>query len=127
MIVNVSYTNAALHEAARFIWENNQSVTKWPSAPTSVFDVMTNIQETIRRGALNNAKVILKEKQLKTELFDEWTGFIGTGGYYISYELEESGEDDEIRIGATILVDPAVSHPHPGYVVEFVDEIEENV
>lgn len=123
MIVNVSYPNAALHEAARFIWESNASVTRWPSNPTSVFDVMKDIREMIRRGALSNAKVILKEKQLKVDLPDEWTSFTGTGGYYISYELEDSN-DKEITIGATILVDPAVSHPHPGYTTEFVDEIE---
>jgi hypothetical protein len=126
MIVNVSYPLAALHEAAAFIWEKNTSVTKWPSEPQNVFDVMKSIQEMIRRGAMNNAKVIIKEKQLKVELPDEWHSFTGTGGYYISYELVDS-DDEEITIGATILVDPAVSCPNPGYVTEFIDEIVEEV
>ncbi len=126
MIVNVSYPLAALHEASKFIWENNTSVTNWPSKPKNVFDVMKNIQETIRRGALSNAKVILKEKQLKVELNDEWSGFIGTGGYYISFELVDS-DDTEITIGAAILVDPSVSNPNPGFVTEFVDDIAENI
>jgi len=125
MIVNVSYPSAALHEAAKFIWENNTSVKIWPSKPKDVFDVMRNIQDMIRRGALENAKVIIREKQLKVDLSEDWCSFNGTGGYYISYELDDSN-DKEITIGATILVDPAVSSPYPGYTIEFIDEIVEN-
>lgn len=126
MIVNVSYPLAALHEAARFIWENNTSVKNWPSQPENIFDVMKDIQEMMRQGALSNAKVILKEKKLKVNFDNEWIGFTGTGGYYISYE-SINFDEEEINIGATILVDPAVSALHPGYVTEFVDNIVEEV
>ncbi len=126
MIVNVSYPIAALHEASKFIWENNTVVTSWPSKPKDVFDVMKSIQEFVRRGALDNARIILKEKRLKVELDNEWTSYTGTGGYYVLYELDDS-TDTEITIGATILVDPSVSNPSPGYVTEFIDDIAEIV
>lgn len=126
MDVNVSYSLAALHEASSFIWENNTSVTQWPSKPKDVFDVMKNIQEFVRRGALENSKVILKEKRLKVDLDNEWSTYNGTGGYYVIYELDES-TDTGITIGATILVDPSVSNPNRGYVTEFIDNIAETI
>jgi hypothetical protein len=126
MLVNISYSLAGLHEAARFIWENNPSVTKWPSNPESVFDVMKNIQEMMRKSAKQNADLIRKEKELKIELNEDWVSFTGTGGYYLSYELIDS-TDEEINIGAIILVDPSVGSPNPGYVTEFVDTIGEEV
>lgn len=126
MNVNISYPLAGLHEASRYIWENNPSVRNWPSKPESVFDVMKGIQEMMRSAAIKNATLILKEKRLNVELNEEWVSFTGTGGYYLSYELINS-DDEEITLGATILVDPAVGNPEPGYVTELVDEIEETV
>jgi hypothetical protein len=126
MLVNISYPLAGLHEASRYIWDNNPSVRNWPSKPESVFDVMEGIQEMMRRDAMKNASVILKEKRLNVELNNEWLDYTGTGGYYFIYELIDS-TDEEITVGVTILVDPAVGTPEPGYVTEFVDEIEETV
>jgi hypothetical protein len=126
MLVNISYPLAGLHEASRYIWDNNPSVRNWPSKPESVFDVMEGIQEMMRRDAMKNASVILKEKRLNVELNNEWIDYTGTGGYYFIYELIDS-TDEEITVGVTILVDPAVGTPEPGYVTEFVDEIEETV
>ena len=126
MIINTSYSLPALHEAAKFIWENNLSVKSWHTKPEGIFDVMKDIQEMIRRGAADNAKVILKERQLKVELPGEWMTYCGTGGYYIVFELEEDTEE-EITIGATILVDPAISVIETGFVTECIDEIEEEV
>lgn len=80
----------------------------------------------MRRDAIKNASVILKEKRLNVELNNEWIDYTGTGGYYFIYELIDS-TDEEITVGVTILVDPAVGTPEPGYVTEFVDEIEETV
>lgn len=127
MIVNLSYPLAALHEASKYIWENNPSVTKWPSKPESVFDVMAGMQEMMRRDALKNAALILKEKRLNVQLDNEWLDYTGTGGYYFLYELISDEGSDEIIIGATILVDPAVGNPDAGYVTEFIDEIEETI
>lgn len=127
MIVNLSYPLAALHEASKYIWENNPSVTKWPSKPESVFDVMAGMQKMMRRDALKNAALILKEKRLNVKLDDEWLDYTGTGGYYFIYELISDENSDEVIIGATILVDPAVGNPDAGYVTEFIDEIEETV
>jgi len=126
MLVNISYPLAGLHEASRYIWDNNPSVRNWPSKPESVFDVMEGIQEMMRRDAMKNASVILKEKRLNVELNNEWLDYTGTGGYYFIYELIDS-TDEEITVGVTILVNPAVGTPEPGYVTEFVDEIEETV
>ena len=107
MKVTVSYSLAVLHEAAAYIWENNPSITKWPSKPESAIDVVKCIHTMMTNYALKNAKVILREKKLKTELHDEWNTFTGTGGYYISFELHDA-TNDEISIGADILVDPAI-------------------
>jgi len=127
MIVNLSYTLAALHEASKYIWERNPSVRNWASKPESVFDVMAGIQEMMRRDAMKNASVILKERRLNVKLDNEWLDYTGTGGYYFIYELISDDDSDEIIIGATILVDPAVGSPDPGYVTEFVDELVEEV
>lgn len=80
----------------------------------------------MRGDALKNASVILKERRMSIELNNEWLDYTGTGGYYFIYELIDS-TDIEITIGVTMLVDPAVGNPNPGYVNEFVDEIEETV
>jgi len=126
MSVNISYSLAGLHEASRFIWENNPSIQKWPSKPTSVFGVMDNILSMMRKSALRNADVIRKEKELKIELSEDWISFTGTGGYYLSYEFLNA-DDEEINIGVTILVDPAVGNPNPGFVTEELDETEKEV
>ncbi len=81
----------------------------------------------MRRDALKNAALILKEKRLNVKLDNEWLDYTGTGGYYFIYELISDEDSDEVIIGATILVDPAVGNPEPGYVTEFIDEIEETV
>jgi len=127
MIVNLGYPLAALHEASKYIWENNPSVRNWPSKPESVFDVMAGIQKMMRRDAMKNAAVILKERRLNVKLDNEWIDYTGTGGYYFIYELISDDNADEIIIGATILVDPGVRNPEPGYVTEFIDELEEEV
>jgi len=124
MIVNIGYPVAALHEASKFIWENNPSVLKWPSAPESVFDVMSHIQETMRKGAMQNAKLLIKEKNLGVTLDREWLDYTGTGGYYLIFTLRDE-VDEEITIDVDILVDPAVGNPNPGFATEYVDEIVE--
>ena len=63
MIVKISYSRAQLHEAAKFIWENNTSVTLWPSNPTSVFDVMKGIKEMMYSTVRKNAAVIQKDRK----------------------------------------------------------------
>ena len=122
MDINISYNLAQLHETAKFIWEKNLLVTKWPSAPKSVIDVMTEIQELMRKSVMLNAKTIIKEKKLGKNFDSEWINFEGTGGFYIIYALQEE-TDDIITIEVDILVDAAVSHPCPGYVLEFVGEV----
>jgi hypothetical protein len=123
MIVNISYPLAQLHETARFIWENNPSVRNWPSKPESIFDVMHGIQDMMRRDAMRNAQIIKKERALKVSLDAEWVTYTGTGGYYFLYELQSDDTEEDITIGATILVDLSVGHTESGYVTEFVDEI----
>lgn len=123
MTVSISYSLGSLHEAAKFIWENNDSVPNWPSAPTSAFDVMTQIRDMMVRGALENAEFLRKEKNKTLSKDDSWKTFNGTGGYYVLYELLSDEDEEEIRIGIDILVDPSVSHPNPRYVTEAVDII----
>lgn len=126
MRVTLSYHLAGLHEAAQFIWTKNSAVQNWPSKPATVFDVMNQMLEMMRRDAARNAHIILKERKLKVELGSEWVSYTGTGGYYMMYELYEETED-EISIGASILVDPAVSHPMPTFVTEELDGFAEVV
>jgi hypothetical protein len=127
MQVNLSYALAGLHEASNFIWENNPSVKNWPSRPESVFDVMQGMRDMMKRDALRNATVILKEKRLQVQLHNEWLDYTGTGGYYFIYELISDEDSEEVTIGVSILVDPAVGSPDKGYVTEYVDKIEETV
>jgi len=127
MTVSISYSLGALHEAARFIWENNESVLNWPCSPTSAFDVMTQIRDMMVKGALENAEFLKKEKNKTLSADDDWMTFNGTGGYYVLYELLSEEDDEEVRIGIDILVDPSVSHPNPRYVTEVVDNTEETV
>lgn len=125
MIVNISYSLSQFHETARFIWENNPSVRNWPSKPESVFDVMSGIQDMMKRDAMRNAQIIKKERTLKVNLDTEWVTYTGTGGYYFLYELQSDDTEEDITIGATILADLSVGHSESGYVTEFVDEIED--
>lgn len=125
MTVRISYSLGALHEAAKFIWENNRSVPYWPSAPTSAFDVMTQIRNMMVKGALENAEFLRKEKNKTLSPDDDWMTFTGSGGYYVLYELLSEEDEEEIRIGIDVLVDPAVSHPNPRYVTEVVDNTDE--
>ena len=127
MKINISYTLAALHEAAKFIWDNNDKVKLWPSQPKNAFDVMLDMKKMMIGGALTNARLILKERRLKTEFPNDWLSYTGTGGYYFLYELVSDENSNEITIGASILVDPAVSHPAAGYTTELIDDIVENV
>jgi len=126
MNIILSYKMAALHEAARFIWENNPSVLNWPSAPKSVFDVMADIRSMMTKGAISNAKVLLDEKATGAIIEHEWSSFNGTGGYYAVYELINQDEN-EINIGVDILVDPGVNHPNPGYVNEIVEVVDKDI
>lgn len=127
MIVSLSYPLAALHEASKYIWENNPNVRKWPSNPESIFDVMAGMHKMMRRDALKNAALILKERRLNVKLDNEWLDYTGTGGYYFIYELISDEGSEEITIGATILVDAAVGNSDAGYVTEIIDELTEEV
>jgi len=126
MRVNLSYALAELHEASNYIWENNPSVKNWPSGPTSVFDVMNGMRDMMKRDALKNAALILKEKKLGVSCDNNWVSYSGTGGYYFLYDLIYESEE-EVVIGATILVDAALRNPDKGYVTEEVDDIAETV
>lgn len=79
------------------------------------------------RGAKENAEFVRKEKNKTLSPDDDWVTFNGTGGYYVMYELLSDDDEEDIRIGIDILVDPAVSHPNPRYVTEVVDITEETV
>lgn len=126
MDIKLSYSLTALQMAAQYIWEKNTSVTQWPCKPKSVIDVMDRITSMMRESALKNANVIVREKELSTDLASEWNTFTGTGGFYLLFELYDAGED-EISIGVDILIDPSVGHAEPAYVSELVDKIVEEV
>lgn len=121
-MVSISYSLASLHEASKFIFENNTSIDKWPNKPNSAYDVMNQIRDLVKRGAIENANLIQREKQLSVKLDSDWVSYTGTGGYFVIYDLESGEDEEDVVIGATILVDPAVSHPHPGYVTEVIDD-----
>ena len=123
MKINLSFNVASLHEAARYIWNNNPSVEKWPAAPKSAIDVMKQIKDDMFRYAKYNAQLILKERRLGTDLTNEWTTFSGTGGYYLIFNLEDDTEE-HILIGVDILVDPAVGHPVSRYTMDDITEVD---
>lgn len=131
--VHISYSQSNLHSAARFIWENNSSITKWPTAPKSVFDIMNTIRELMRDACIKNAKIILREQKLKVELSDDWISYTGTGGFYCQIEFYTIAEDEEnpgteiIQLGVQILVDPAIGDDRQNYTTEVIDIAEENI
>jgi len=118
MIINVQYSSAALHESAKFIWDNN------PSAKSngSIFAVMTHIKKSIQNYAIKNAKVVIQERKSGIKNDDDWVSYTGIYGYYILYSLGEVDEE-QITIEATILVDAAVGHPDANFVTEVVDTV----
>lgn len=120
MEIVLQYSQEQLHEAASFIWENNESVSNWPSNPKSVLDVLSHIRDSIRKIAKSNAKILVKEIETGIET-SEWFNFTGTGGYFVIPELIEKS-DSLIIIGVDILVDPAVSKKLSStYVDEVID------
>lgn len=120
MKITLSYNLAGLHEAAQFIWLKNPFVKDWPSKPTSVLDVMDQMIEMMRRIAAKNASAVIQERQLKSDVKDDWVSYAGIGGYYFIYELI-SDTDNEINISVSVLVDPAVSHPNVDHISEVID------
>ena len=126
MKINILYSVAALHEAAAYIWDNNPRVPVWSPSPKSPIDIVKMIHGMMIKQALYNAKVIMKEKRLEMELPEEWGSFVGTGGFYIAFELQDVNEE-EINIGVDILVDPAIASNIKGFVTEVIDMSEEEV
>jgi GR25 family glycosyltransferase involved in LPS biosynthesis len=112
---------AALHEVAKFIWENNKDIVKWPHpAISSVFEVQTKIKEEMYYHAMRNAKLVEKEKAAGKTFDHEWVYHTASAGYYILYSLEDT-RSDQITIEVTILADLTVGHRDYGFVQEVVD------
>lgn len=107
MEFSISYCQTQVEEAAKFIWENNKSVKKWPSAPKDVFDIYDIIIDYMKRDSRKNFDVILQERKTGENLDDRWTRYSGTGGFFIIYDLIEES-DTVIRIDADVLVDPCI-------------------
>ncbi len=123
MNVSVSYSVAALHEAAHYIWNNNPHVRVWPSAPTSPIDVADRIKEVFITSAKQNRDIIVKEKHLGITLRDSWNSWDGTGGFYLIYTLVQEPVDDLVEIDVVILVDPSLKTPNKGYITEIIDNV----
>ena len=120
MTTKIVYSLDALHNAAKFIWNNNKSVKVWPSRPESELDVVNEIRETMNETALKNANVIEQERRLGVKFDDQWCGYIGTGGYYLSFTHEDYGNSD-INIHVDILVDMSVGSDNKGFVTKTLD------
>jgi len=121
MRLTVTYSRAALHEAARYIWDHNPSVRNWHTTPTSEIDVAKDIRAMFQRDVKRNRDVIVREKQLGKSLSDEYTNWGGTGGYYVIYSLVDDPKDDLVEFEAVILVDASVGNPNKGFVTEDID------
>ncbi len=121
MNVKIRYSNPSLHEAAKFIWENNPYVKSWPDEPTSVFDVMDHIKDTINDFVKRKIKRIKDEKLYGVSQDDNFT-YVGTGGYYLL--ISEEKDENDIIFNFEILVDPAVGNPRFYRKEEIVDKIE---
>lgn len=125
MDVHITYKQASLHEAARFIWERNPAVRHWPSGPQSPVDVLDNIHQLMSKQALANAGTLIKEKKLTLD-YSMWCDYTGTGGYYLIFSLESepTSADDNIVIHVEILVDPGVLHYDKAFDTEFVARLD---
>lgn len=126
MEIKISYSAAALHDAANFIWINNPYVVYWSSKPTSSIDVMADMKKMMIKHAELNARLVHKEilnggvLAKDADLYDTWNSYTGTGGYYFIFSLIDSNQS-EIIIGVDILVDPAIKHKDKGFITEVVD------
>ena len=116
----VHYSIASLHEAARYIWDNNPHAPLWHNGNASEIDIVNDIREMFIRDVKKNYEVILREKRLSKSLESEFVHYSATGGYYILYNLWDEPTDDSIEIEVTILVDPSIGKPE-GYVAEVID------
>ena len=117
---NILFCNESLHRAAEYIWNNNPVVTVWPSKPKSVKDVVRDIRETMITTALKNADVVKQERQLGVKFDEQWCGYIGTGGYYLSFSLEDYGNND-INIHIDILVDMSIGVENKNFATETLE------
>lgn len=116
-----------MQEAAKFIWENNPSVKFWPTEPESMMDVYNTIHHMVIRDSKKNYQTVLRERETG-QSSDDWIGYSGTGGFYISYELIVD-EKDAIEINVEITVDPClgIDFDKRVYIVEVVDYTPEPV
>lgn len=121
MNIKLTYNLASLHAAAAFIWDNNPSVRKWPSAPTSELDVLELIHSDMVRYASQNARTILSERTTGVDTSGQWVTHTGTGGYYLLFSLLSDEDSEDIAIGIDILVDAGVTGPASRYKAEVID------
>jgi hypothetical protein len=119
MLIEIGYNLDSLQESARYIWENNPAVPRWPSPPADMFDLMKQMKEHVRRDVKKNLEVLKREKEGGVNLSDLWTNMTGTGGYTILYSLEDD-TDERIYISVEFLVDPAVGK-NGTFVTETLD------
>ena len=117
---NIIFCNESLQKAAEYIWNNNRSVKVWPSKPKSVQDVVKDIRETMITTALKNADVVKQERRLGVKFDDQWCGYIGTGGYYLSFSHDDYGNSD-IVIHIDILVDMSVGVEDKDFATETIE------
>ena len=105
----LTYKQAEVTLAAKFIWENNKFVTRWPSKPTGPSDVEENIMSMVWEGIKENARFFSEDFELGKET-NRWISYNGTGGYTVIYEYHDYDEAKGAHVlRAEILVDAAVS------------------
>ena len=116
----VNYSISSLHEAARYIWDNNPSAPSWHNGVSSEIDIVDDIRKMFIRDVKKNYEVILREKRLNKSLDNEFISYSGICGYYVLYSLAVEPTDDSIEFDVSILVDPSTGKPQ-GFVSEIID------
>lgn len=126
MQIEIGYNLNSLQESAQYIWNHNPHVSRWPTPPSNVFELMQQIKNQVRRDVQRNVEILKREKDEGIDLTNEWIHMTGTGGYTIMYSLEDN-TDDKIYIGVDFLVDPAVGNKNDSFVTEVLDFTNETV
>jgi len=99
--MKISYDSTQLMKCAQYIFTHNSAALSW--GHPSFLELGNEMLYQAKRHAKSNAKLLNKNVSEKQRQ-NEWTDYISTGGYIISF----SHEDEDELIHADFLIDPII-------------------
>lgn len=101
----IRYNENQVTAAAKFIFENNEHCSNWPSPAYSAYDVCKQIKEFIRQNVKSNILLIDAGKS------EKWNSYASTGGFMITM-----GTDDDYAVDVEVYVDPSLTGSSNPYI-----------